>query len=490
MTVRRANMVAMAKSSTTARTNYDSDVTPELREFMKGGWADRVLQEADPAAVAPYAAKRRQRLSDLYPGQAIVVPAGRSIARSNDTFHPFRPSSDHVWLTGSHEEAGVLVMRPTGKRSHDATLYLWPPSDRSTEAFYRDRDRGALWVGDRPTLTDVATTLGIATKPLTALPKALQRLQDKNVPVRRLRGADATVDAALPRSGAKADTALVTALHELRLVKDDVEINELALAVRGTKLGFDDVLGELPVAGSERWLEGTFFRRARFEGNYVGYGSIVACGDHACTLHWTQNDGAVRAGDLALLDMGVEACSLYTADVTRTIPINGTFSPTQRLVYEAVLDAQIAGIQAVRAGHQFMDPNVAAMRVLTRYLVEWGILHGDFDDLLRGETYRRYTLHNVSHMLGLDVHDCAQARNETYKGGPLQVGMVLTVEPGLYFQRDDLTVPEAFRGIGIRIEDDVVVTDGEALVLSADIPKQADDVEQWITACQQRSATK
>ena len=489
MAPRRASIVTMANGSTTARTNYDSDVTLELKAFMLKGWQPRAETDADIAPVAAYAAKRRQQLSDLFPGQAIVVPAGRSIARSNDTFYSFRPNSDYVWLTGHQGEAGVLVMRPKGKRSHDATLYVWPPSDRATDAFYRDRDRGELWVGPRPGLAETATTYAITTKAIAGLAAVLTQLIAKGTPVRRVRGVDSTVDGALPKAGAKADQALVVALHELRLVKDDLEVSELELAIAGTKLGFEDVLAELPGADSERWLEGTFYRRARHEGNYVGYGSIVACGDHACTLHWTDNDGAVRLGDLALLDMGVEARSLYTADITRTIPIGGRFSDIQRRVYEAVLAAQAAGIAAVRPGNAFMDPNIAAMSVLTRHLVEWGILTGDHATLMGGETYRRYTLHNVSHMLGLDVHDCAQARNEAYKGGPLRAGMVLTVEPGLYFQRDDLTVPDEYRGIGIRIEDNVLVTDGEPRVLSWDIPKSADAVEQWMAACRTRSAT-
>jgi Xaa-Pro aminopeptidase len=218
------------------------------------------------------------------------------------------------------------------------------------------------------------------------------------------------------------------------------------------------------------------------EGNEVGYTSIVASGAHACTLHWKHNDGAIRQGDLLLLDAGIEGHSLYTADITRTLPISGKFTPEQRAVYQIVLDAQRAALQRVRPGIDFMAPNKAAMEVIARGLEQLGILTVSAEEALRDENqfYRRYSLHNVSHMLGLDVHDCAQARAENYKYGKLEPGMVLTIEPGLYFQTDDLTVPRRYRGIGVRIEDDVLVTARGHRVLSASLPTELDEVEAWM----------
>jgi Xaa-Pro aminopeptidase len=192
----------------------------------------------------------------------------------------------------------------------------------------------------------------------------------------------------------------------------------------------------------------------------------------------------VRPGELALLDMGVEAVSLYTADVTRTIPIGGHFTDAQRKVYDAVVDAQQAGIDAVRPGADFLAPHRAAMAVLAQRLIDWGILTQPLDEVLATQVHRRYTLHGTSHMLGLDVHDCAQARNEMYRGGTLAAGMVLTVEPGLYFQDDDLTAPKELRGVGVRIEDDVVVTADGVRVLSDALPKRADEVEAWMARLQ------
>ena len=465
--------------SETSRTTYDSDVTPELRENMKHGWSPRHDEPAIELEVAAFAHARRATVSTRFPGDVLVVPAGRMKARSNDTFYRFRSSSEHTWLTGHQGEACVLVMFPTDT-GHHSVLFIIPPAGRETDAWYRDRDRGEIWVGPRPGLVATSTAFAIETRPLSGLRAALV---ERTEPARVIRGFDPEVDALLAAEPT-ADSEFTTALHELRLIKDSWEVGELEKAVQATKLGFEDVIAELPYAGSERWLEGTFLRRARYEGNDVGYGSIVACGSHACTLHWTDNDGAVREGDLALLDMGVEIDSLYTADITRTIPVAGTFTEPQRAVYEAVLEAQLAGIAAVQPGAGFMDPNTASMRVLLAHLIKWGILSGDESDLMRAETFRRYTLHNVSHMLGMDVHDCAKARAEYYRDGTLKSGMALTVEPGLYFQIDDLTVPEEFRGIGVRIEDDVLVTDDGCRVLSHNIPKDADAVEAWVASCQ------
>jgi Xaa-Pro aminopeptidase len=271
-------------------------------------------------------------------------------------------------------------------------------------------------------------------------------------------------------------------LSEMRLIKDKSEIHYLKAAIDSTHRAFEDVIVRLKTAKTEREVEGTFFLRARTEGNDVGYGTIAAAGAHACTLHWTRNDGQIRKGDLLLLDAGVEGNALYTADITRVLPISGKFTREQREIYTLVLEAQAAGIRAVKPGNDFLDPNRAAMQVLSEGLYRMGILQTRPEEALRDENqfYKRYSLHNVSHMLGLDVHDCAQARNETYKFGKLMPGMVLTVEPGLYFQTDDLTVPAKYRGIGVRIEDDVLVTKNGCRNLSGDIPSSAADVEAWI----------
>jgi Xaa-Pro aminopeptidase len=189
--------------------------------------------------------------------------------------------------------------------------------------------------------------------------------------------------------------------------------------------------------------------------------------------------------------MGVETDELYTADVTRTMPVSGEWTPDQRRVYSAVLEAQTAGIAEVKAGADFLAAHRAAMWVLAEHLHAWGILpvtaqvSCDPDpDRPGAGLHRRYTLHGTSHMLGIDVHDCALAREETYRDGTLAAGHVLTVEPGLYFQANDRTVPAELRGIGVRIEDDVAVTDGDPLVLSAALPRDPDEVLAWMREAQ------
>jgi Xaa-Pro aminopeptidase len=247
--------------------------------------------------------------------------------------------------------------------------------------------------------------------------------------------------------------------------------------------GFEDVVRALPDAleSGERVVEGTFNARARLEGNDTGYGTIAASGAHATVLHWMDNDGDVNYGDLLLLDAGVECRQLYTADVTRTIPVSGRFSAEQREVYQLVLDAQTAAMAEVRPGAPFMAPHRAAMRVLAEGLHRLGILTVEPEVAIRRDKqlHRRWTIHGTSHMLGLDVHDCNNARDEQYHG-ELRPGYVLTIEPGLYFQPDDLTVPERYRGIGVRIEDDVLVTEDGYRNLSDALPRDPDDVEEWI----------
>jgi Xaa-Pro aminopeptidase len=462
---------------------HDPEVPVDLRAAMVTGWAPEPAQEVATREVAPYAAKRREQLSAGFLGRTLVVPSGVLRPRANDTDYPFRAASDYAWLTGDTEPDGVLVMVPEAT-GHRATLYVQGRSDRSSTGFFTDRRYGELWVGPRPGVCEVASALAIETAGRGELPAVLTGLAGALT----VRGVDPGVDAALPPNDD--DDVLARTLSELRLVKDDWEIGQLEAACEATARGFADCLAELPEAKatSERWIEGTFWRRARVEGNDVGYGSIVAAGHHATTLHWVVNDGPVRDGQLLLLDMGVEVDSLYTADVTRTVPVSGRFTPVQRRVYEAVWEAQQAGLAACAPGAAFLDPHRAAMRVLATRLREWGLLPVEPGVSLVEDPaspgaglHRRYTLHGTSHMLGLDVHDCAQARDECYRDGVLAAGMVLTVEPGLYFQRDDLTVPEELRGIGVRIEDDVLITADGHRVLSGMLPTRADEVERWIT---------
>ncbi|MFH8366093.1 aminopeptidase P family protein [Streptomyces sp. NPDC018031] len=462
------------------KNGLERGVSDELAENMKRGWADTERHDLRPIEQAGHTARRRAALSARFPGDRLVIPAGNLKIRANDTDYRFRPSSDYVYLTGDQTEDAVLVLEPRASGGHDATAYLLPRSDRENGEFWLS-GRGELWDGRRNSLTENERLLGLPCEDVRTLADALR---EATGPVRLLRGYDAGVEAALTdKVTAERDEEFRVFLSEMRRVKDDFEIADLRFACESTARGFEDVVRSLDKAEatSERYIEGTFFLRARVEGNDVGYSTIAAAGPHATTIHWVRNDGAVRSGELLLLDAGVETRNLYTADVTRTLPISGRFTPLQRKIYDAVYEAQDAGIAAVKPGADYRDFHLAAQRVLAEKLVEWG-LFGDMDlaKVLELGLQRRWTMHGTGHMLGLDVHDCAAARTEMYVNGTLEPGMVLTVEPGLYFQEDDLTVPEEYRGIGVRIEDDILVTEDGNEILSSGLPRQADEVESWM----------
>ncbi|WP_327354918.1 aminopeptidase P family protein [Streptomyces sp. NBC_01304] len=453
-------------------------VSDELAASMASGWADTELTDPQPIAQAEHTAARRAALSARFPGERLVIPAGNLKTRSNDTEYDFRASTEYAYLTGNQTEDGVLVLEPV-KDGHKATIYLLPRSNRENGEFWLD-GQGELWVGRRHSLTEAGQIYGIPASDVRELPAALA---ESTGDTRVVRGHDAGIEKALAdKVTAERDEELRVFLSEARLVKDAFEIAQLEQACASTARGFEDVVKVLDKAEatSERYIEGTFFLRARVEGNDVGYGSICAAGPHATTLHWVRNNGEVRSGDLLLLDAGVETNELYTADVTRTLPINGRFNELQRKIYDAVYEAQEAGIAAVKPGASYRDFHDAAQAVLAAKLVEWGLVEGPVEKVLELGLQRRWTLHGTGHMLGMDVHDCAAARRESYVDGTLEPGMCLTVEPGLYFQADDVTVPEEYRGIGVRIEDDILVTEDGNRNLSDQLPRRSDEVEAWM----------
>jgi Xaa-Pro aminopeptidase len=455
---------------------HDPGTPAELLAFMTRSWDWPDYRVPTLAGRERFEARRRT-LSKQFPGEILVVPTGREKVRANDTTYRFRPGTDFYYLTGDVESDCVLVLFPVDDW-HREVLFTEPNPGKTDATFFTDRAKGELWVGRRLGIDGTAQRYGCEARPLGELANALREHPDR--PLRVLRDIDPTIEA-LCASDESADGAFATALSEMRLRKDDLEIAELRAAIASTKRGFDDVLRALPNAPTERVVEGVFNLRARVEGNDVGYGTIAASGPDACVLHWVRNDRRIQYGDLLLLDAGVEAVSLYTADVTRTIPVSGTFSAAQREIYDIVRAAQRAAFAECRPGAEFLAPNRAAMAVIAQGVERLGILSSAAEALEDDKQfYRRYSLHNVSHMLGLDVHDCAKARAETYKFGALEPGMVLTIEPGLYLQPDDLTVPERYRGIGVRIEDDVVITPDGYENLTAAFPGDADEVERWV----------
>ena len=400
--------------------NHDAPTTDAWGDFMKTGWAPSPLEGVKPDAVVPFAKARREKLSALYPGIRLVIPSGTFKVRSNDCDYRFRPHSIFAWLSGINASDAVpdsVLIMEPNGSGHDALLFIHPRSPRDTEEFYRDRRHGEFWIGRRMTVEETWTKYQLEVRHIDTLKDFL---------------------------GNEKDT----------------------YSIRG-----------------ERIVEAAFFGRARLEGNDLGYDTIAASGSHACVLHWIKNDGDVLPGDLMLIDAGIEMESFYTADITRTLPVNGKFSDVQRKLYMLVYESQKAGFAAVKPGAKFADINRACHRVLAEGLEAMGVLPISAEESMKPEIglHRRWTVHGVSHHLGMDVHDCDRARAEEMQARVLEPGMILTVEPGLYIHPDDTLFPEEFRGIGIRIEDDVIVTDTGCRVMSKALPSHPDEIEVWMS---------
>ena len=489
----------------------DSDA---FRTFMASNWAPSTAELPARAAVADHAARRRRAISEQFKTERLVIPAGPLKVRSNDCDYRFRPHSAFAHLTGlgvDHEPDAVLVLDPVAEGEGDngghhlATLYFRPMAGRDTKAFYADSRSGEFWIGRRPTLAEFQAQLGLPTADVTELEVAVTKNVGETsiggTSIRLVRKVDENIDALVDTAryntaknpdaldfGAldDLDAKLAEALSELRLIKDAWEIEQMKIAVAATINGFEDIVKALPRALShqrgERVVEGAFFARAREEGNELGYDTIAAAGNNATVLHWNRNTGTVNAGQLLLVDAGVEADSLYTADVTRTLPVNGKYSEVQRRIYQAVLNAADAAFAVAVPGRRFREVHEAAMKVLAEHLAQWGMLPVSADVALRvdGQQHRRWMPHGTSHHLGLDVHDCAQARADFYIDGIIAEGMVFTIEPGLYFKDEDLAIPAEYRGNGVRIEDDILITAAGPVNLSAALPREPDAVEAWM----------
>lgn len=454
-----------------------------FKKFIVTGWAPDARPLPPELPAASFTPGRRTALTAAFPGTTLVLPAGGLKQRANDTDYRFRPHTAFAYYTGLGEDRepdAALVLR-----DDEAVLYFHPRAPRTDREFYSNARYGEMWVGRRDSLEEMTAATGVECRALSELESAIDQAGD--LLVIREADPDLTVLVDKARQGAdERDAELARVAAEARFVKDDFEISQLRRACAATAVGFEAVGRELPRAVAngrgERWVEGIFGLHARHLGNAVGYDTIAAGGDHANTLHWIRNDGDLRDGDLILLDAGVEVDTLYTADVTRTLPVSGRFTDAQRRVYDAVFAAQSAGIAACRAGAPFAEVHRAAITVVAQFLADLGVLPCSVEETLapEGGFHRRWMVHGTSHHLGLDVHDCAHARTEEYRLGTLKAGMVITVEPGIYFKSTDLLVPEEFRGIGVRIEDDILITDDAPVNLSAALPRHADDVEAWL----------
>jgi len=448
------------KGETRSRTPHSK----EFLDYISSGWADKAVNKLPTDKVAPFAKKRREAVAKAFPGKVVVIEAGAPKTRSNDTEYRYHPHAAFAHLTGwgSRTVADSVLVIDT-KQNKDI-LFLRPTAGKDSDEFFANSAIGEFWVGARPTVEEVSSLLDIETKDLAQLDAYLEGTDKLDLE----------------------NQELAQFVSELRLIKDSYEIEQMRIAVAASVSGFEDIVRVLPksvgIPKGERVIETAFFARARQEGNDLGYDTIAAAGKNACVLHWISNDGEVKPNELVLVDAGVEVDSLYTADITRTLPVSGKFTSAQKEIYLAVLEAADAAFAIAKPGIKFREIHAAAMKVIAQKTSDWGILPVSAEESLDEDKqfHRRWMVHGTSHHLGIDVHDCAQARKEMYLDAELEEGMVFTIEPGLYFHEDDLLAPKEFRGIGIRIEDDVLVTATGVENLSGALPRDPDEIEAWM----------
>jgi Xaa-Pro aminopeptidase len=425
-------------------------------------------------------AARRARIARTLGDGALVLHGGEPKTRSNDTEYRFRPDSDFYYLTGLAEPGAVMVLRP----GHDTPFTL----------FVRPRDRKAeVWSGRRVGPEGAVERYAAdAAHPLEALPELLPKLLDGvrevHLPFGRWPRLEQRVLRAIThlhrhnRTGARPPEALRDArvtLGEDRILKDEAALAALRHAVDITVDAHLQAMRATRPGMYEYEIEAILehaFRRAGSTG--PGYGSIVGAGDNATILHYVENSAPMNEGELLLVDAGAE-WELFSADLTRTVPIGGRFTPSQRDLYDIVLRANRAGIEATTIGSDIEEIHTRCLRILSEGLIDLGLLEGSIDAVLEERSYEKYYPHRTSHWLGIDVHDAGYYSIDG-KPRPLRPGMVLTVEPGLYVPADDETAPEALRGCGIRIEDDVLVHEDGPEILTHRAPKDPDALESLV----------
>jgi Xaa-Pro aminopeptidase len=463
---------------------HDLPTQDAMIEFMKTGWAVNEEEIISVHPVTAFTKLRRDKLSRKYLGKRLIFPAGCLKVRSNDTDYPFRAHSAFAWITGiiatDTVPDSVFIMEPIGN-GHEPYLFVHPRSNRESDQFYKDTRYGEFWIGKRLSLTQTQSKYQVAVRELEQIESFLANKIDSAI----VRGQDLKIDQ-LVDTNTELEVEFLNTNSIYRMIKDEYEIDQMQQAVDATVRGFADMVKVFPAATSkprgERVIESALYGRARIEGNENGYSPIVAAGSHACILHWIKNDGDVLPDDLVLIDAGVELDSHYTADITRTFPVNGRFSKAQHDIYMIVYRAQSAGIAAVKPGAKFRDIHDACMQEIAKGAHELGVLPVSIEESLKEENgfHRRWQFHSSSHHLGIDVHDCSHARNEQYLDAVLEPGIILTVEPGFYIQADDTLFPEEYRGIGVRIEDDILVTESGCKLLSNALPRHPDEVEAYM----------
>jgi Xaa-Pro aminopeptidase len=414
------------------------------------------------------------------PGAVAILQGARLVTRSADTEFPFRQDSDFHYLTGFDHPHALAVLRSDGGPPY--TLFV-EPRDKTAET----------WNGYRPGIDGAVTDYGAdEAHPIETLHGKLPAYLERATRIFHVLGRDAKLDARLveilEQMRIRSRLGLVPAeetvdprgiIHEMRLIKEPAELEIMRRAAAISANAHHEAARLAEEGRFEYELEAALLHQFRRQGAAgPAYGSIVGGGNNATVLHYIQNNEKLARGELVLIDAGCELEG-YASDVTRTYPVGGVFEGAKRAVYEAVLESNLTGLAESKPGATLPAIHQAATRRLVEGMVELGLLSGSVDALIESEAYRRYYMHNTSHWLGLDVHDVGAYAVEG-KPRVLEAGMVFTVEPGLYIAANDEEAPAELRGIGVRIEDDVVITNDGCEVLSAAIPKHPREVEAWM----------
>ncbi|MEO2183381.1 MAG: aminopeptidase P N-terminal domain-containing protein [bacterium] len=434
-------------------------------------------------APAEYVSRRRELSAFMDEGSIAIVPGANPKIRNGDVQYPFRQDSDFRYLTGFDEPNAVFVLIPG--REHGEALLFCRERDNEHERWHGhitgpERAMQLLGIDDAFPVSDIDDILPGLIEGRSKLYYAMgvDRDFDNQVIdwVKKISQSD-HLGAESPGEFVQLDHYL----HELRLFKSAAEIALMKLAADATVKGHCRIMQKTQPGMMEYELEAELIHEFSINGaRYCAYPAIVGGGANACVLHYVSNNEVLADGDLVLVDAGGEYEG-YACDLTRTFPVNGRFSESQARVYEVVLRAQEAAIAAVRPGNTWNDPHEAAIRELSKGLVTLGVLSGNLSDLIGEEAYLPYCMTKTGHWLGLDVHDVGDYQvNGQWR--VFEEGMVTTIEPGVYFNENMMEVPSEYRGIGVRIEDDVLVTKSGNEVLTDQVPRTVDEIETLMGA--------
>ena len=436
-----------------------------------------------------YQQRRKELMAQMEPNSIALIAAAPARTRSNDTEYYYRQNSDFYYLTGFDEQDALLALIP-GRKQGEVVL------------FCQEKDKvKELWTGVLmgPEAALSALSLDDAF-PIADIDDILPGLIEGRERVYYSMGHDSRFDESVMdwvkviRAKAKLGAqppgeflVLDHLLHELRLIKSKHEIELMQRAAEISAEGHRQAMAVCAPGVHEYTLEAELnYAFTRGGSRAPAYNSIVAAGENACILHYDRNDAEVKDGDLILIDAGCEY-KYYASDITRTFPANGTFNPQQKAIYELVLKAQDAAIDAVQPGAPWDAPHNASVRVITQGLIKLGLIEGTLAKAIKAEAYRDFYMHRVGHWIGIDVHDVGDYKIDE-KWRLLEPGMVTTIEPGIYIAPDNKRVPKKWRGIGVRIEDDVLVTKKGNRVLTTGIPKTVAEIETFMAQAKQKRA--